>query len=255
MLTQKTVPGWLQNCLQDKKIELWGCADLHGFDLPGIAQDQGLYYALSWAVPVSADIMAQVGLSGPNQAYAREYAKVNSCIIEQAQALEGLLVSQGYKAWALPVSKRTDQMGIKADFPHKTAATRAGLGWVGRNCQLVTRRYGPWVRLGTVFTDLCLACGPAVERHFCGKCMRCVEACPARALSGQAWHPGLPREGILDPGLCDWWKKEHYFQFSQGHNCAICSGVCPYGLKILRNCTPGPGVRPTGRKKLAPKNA
>ncbi|MGM0424813.1 MAG: 4Fe-4S double cluster binding domain-containing protein [Thermodesulfobacteriota bacterium] len=234
MHAQVSIPKWLQEWFENMGIMLWGAADLREFDTPSTDQDGRLPYALSWAIPMSAEIMAQVGLQGPNQAYAKEYVRVNSSITEQAKSLESLLISQGYRAWAMPVSKRTDPVGIKGDFPHKTAATKAGLGWVGRNCQLVTRRYGPWVRLGTVFMDLSLGCGPVMDRHFCGKCKRCVEACPAGALSGRSWHPGLPRESILDPGLCDWWKKEHYYQFNDGHNCAICSGVCPYGLKRLK---------------------
>ncbi|MFP4671327.1 MAG: 4Fe-4S double cluster binding domain-containing protein [Desulfohalobiaceae bacterium] len=190
-----------------------------------------LPYALSWAVPMSAQIMRRVGQKGPDQDYAQEYSRVNSLISKQALELQDLLQEHGYQAWALDVSRRTDPKGIKGDFPHKTAATRAGLGWVGRNCQLVTRKYGPWVRLGTVFTDLVLDCGPALNRHFCGTCMRCVQACPAGALSGKAWKPGLPREALLDAAECDRWKKEHYHHLHQGHNCAICSGVCPYGLK------------------------
>ena len=68
------------------------------------------------------------------------------------------------------------------NFPHKTAATRAGLGWVGRHCQLITRRFGSWVRLGTIFNHIELPCGPPIERNFCGHCKLCVEACPAKAL-------------------------------------------------------------------------
>jgi epoxyqueuosine reductase QueG len=108
------------------------------------------------------------------------------------------------------------------------------LGWVGRHCQLVTRPFGPWVRLGTVFTDLELACGPPIERSFCGSCVRCVEACPARALRGGAWRPGLAREELLDARACDQWKKTHYWQYHQGHNCGICSSVCPWGLRELK---------------------
>jgi epoxyqueuosine reductase QueG len=107
------------------------------------------------------------------------------------------------------------------------------LGWVGRNCQLVTRQYGPWLRLGTVFTDMELACGPPVARSFCGGCVRCVEACPAGALTGEAWVPGIPRREILDAAACDRWKKEHYFEYHQGHNCGICAAVCPYGQKTF----------------------
>jgi epoxyqueuosine reductase QueG len=109
------------------------------------------------------------------------------------------------------------------------------LGWIGRHCQLITRKFGSWIRLGTVFTDMELSLGPPVERHFCGSCIRCVEACPAKALKGKAWYPGIPREEILEAETCDHWKKENYFAYHQGHVCGICSAVCPYGLKVLRD--------------------
>jgi epoxyqueuosine reductase QueG len=134
----------------------------------------------------------------------------------------------------LAASDRTDPVNIKGDFPHKTAATRAGLGWVGRHCQLITRKFGSWVRLGTVFTDMELPSGSPVERSFCGRCIQCVEACPAGALKGNPWYPGLPREEILDVIICDHWKKENYYELHKGHNCGICSAVCPYGLKVLK---------------------
>jgi epoxyqueuosine reductase QueG len=61
-----------------------------------------------------------------------------------------------------------------------------------------------------------------------------VDVCPAEALKGRAWFPGLPREDILDVRKCDEWKKEHYFEFHSGHVCGICSAVCPYALKALK---------------------
>jgi epoxyqueuosine reductase QueG len=65
--------------------------------------------------------------------------------------------------------------------------------------------------------------------------MRCVKACPAKALVGNSWFPGLAREEILDVQACDKWKKKHYPQFHNGHNCGICSAVCPYGSKNVHN--------------------
>jgi epoxyqueuosine reductase QueG len=174
---------------------------------------------------------------GPNQVYADEYARVNNQINKLAGMLVAEIRSRGFRAQALAASDRTDPMNIKGDFPHKTAATRAGLGWIGRHCQLITRKFGSWVRLGTVFTDMELTSGSPVERSFCGRCMQCVEACPAGALKGNPWYPGLPREEILDEKICDRWKKENYFEYHKGHNCGICSAVCPYGLKVLKRRT------------------
>ena len=214
-------------------VDLWGAADLSGFPTPKDPMGAGYPVAISWVVPMDPHIMAGVR-DGPNDGYATEYAAANTRINELAEKLAAEIEAGGHRAQPLAASDRTDTVTIRGDFPHKTAATRAGLGWIGRHCQLVTFKYGPWVRLGTVFTDADLPCGPPVEHDFCGKCISCVEACPAEALSGERWKPGLPREAILDVIACDKWKKTHYLQFHGGHNCGICAAACPFGLKSLR---------------------
>ena len=230
------MPSWLSRWMSTHDIEVWGAADLSDFTTPQDARGQRLPFALSWAIPMNPHIMAGIQ-QGPNQAYADEYSRVNDLIGELARALADEIKNQGFSSYALAVSDRTDKINIKGDFPHKTAATRAGLGWIGRHCQLITRKFGSWLRLGTVFTDMALPLGTPMEREFCGRCVRCVEACPANALTGKAWYPGLLREAILDAAACDRWKKENYFRYHQGHNCGICSAVCPYGQKVLKRQT------------------
>ena len=226
-------PNWLAEWMEAQGITLWGAADLSDFTTPLDQEGKEFAFAIAWAIPMNPQIMANIQ-NGPNQPYADEYARVNNHINELSVALSVEIDKRGFKSKPLAASVRSDTVNIKGDFPHKTVATRAGLGWVGRHCQLITRPFGPWVRLGTVFTDLLFPCGPPIERNFCGKCMSCVEACPANALKGNAWYPGLPREEILDVRVCDQWKKDHYFQYHKGHNCGICSAVCPHGLKVLK---------------------
>jgi epoxyqueuosine reductase len=227
-----TQPDWLVKWLHSRGITLWGGADLRAFPTPADTRGRSFPRALAFAIPMDPYIMASIQ-GGPNQAYAEAYDQVNARINHLAGRLVAEITGRGFGACALAASARTDPANIKGDFPHKTAATRAGLGWIGRNCQLITRPFGPWVRLGTVFTDMELACGPSVTRHFCGDCRRCVEACPAAALTGKAWQPGLPREEILSPAVCDGWKKANYLTYHQGHVCGICAAVCPYGQKVL----------------------
>ena len=226
-------PAWLFTWMNDHGVDVWGGADLQGIPTPRDEAGQGFPGALSFAIPMNPQVMAGIK-DGPDQAYADEYARVNKHISDLSTELVAALRSRGFRSQPLAVSSRTDKANIKGDFPHKTAATRAGLGWVGRHCQLITRPFGSWVRLGTVFTDMELACGPPVERSFCGRCTKCVDACPAGALKGKAWKPGLDREEMLDVWACDEWKKKHYFVYHQGHNCGICSAVCPYGAKTLK---------------------
>jgi epoxyqueuosine reductase len=237
MTTQQTEhsgPQWLADWMSRQDILLWGGADLRTLNEPVEQGGQRFPFAIAWAAPMQPQIMASIS-NGPNQAYADEYARINTRINRLSEALADALVTRGYHALALAASKRTDPVEIRGDFPHKTAATLAGLGWIGRNCQLITRPYGPWVRLGTVFTDLALPCGPPMQRSFCGQCRLCVQACPAKALLGKSWTPETPREALLHVETCDLWKKKHYFAFHNGHNCGICAAVCPYGTRTLRN--------------------
>jgi len=231
---ENLIPEWLVAFMQQQKIELWGAADLRDFKTPNDSDGRNFPVALSFAIPMTPAIMAGIQ-NGPNQAYAEEYTRVNDLINKNAQRLAAEIRRNGFQALALAASERSDPVNIKGDFPQKTAATRAGLGWIGRHCQLITRRFGSWVRLGTVFTDMALAHGTPMERSYCGTCTRCVEACPADALQGSAWVAGMPREEILDAAACDRWKKENYYQYHNGRNCGICSAVCPYSLKILKS--------------------
>lgn len=226
-------PGWLVEWMQLKGILTWGAADLRGFSTPRDNTGQEFPFAVSWAVSVKPSTMADIR-NGPTRVYADEYARLNRFINETAEELAVAIRKKGYRAQPLAASERTDTEGIKGDFPHKTAATRAGLGWIGRHCQLITRKYGSWVRLGTVFTSMELPPGTPSMRSFCGRCSRCVDACPAGALKGQAWYPGLPREEMLDVEKCDRWKKERYSEYHGGHVCGICSAVCPHGLRLLK---------------------
>jgi epoxyqueuosine reductase len=232
-ITSSTFPAWLTKWMEEQSITLWGAADLRNFSTPLDPKGKGFPYAIAWAIPMNPQIMVSIR-NGPNQPYVDEYVRVNNHINELSVALTAKIKKRSFRSKPLAASVRTDTVNIKGDFPHKTAATRAGLGWIGRHCQLITRPFGSWVRLGTVFTDLELPCGPPLTRNFCGKCTRCVEACPAKALTGNPWQPGLPRENILDVRACDQWKKDHYFQYHKGHTCGICSAVCPFGLKVLK---------------------
>jgi epoxyqueuosine reductase len=61
-------------------------------------------------------------------------------------------------------------------------AQRAGLGFVGKHTNLISRRFGNWILIGEIITTLELE-PDAPERNHCGKCTRCIEACPTRAIT------------------------------------------------------------------------
>ena len=63
----------------------------------------------------------------------------------------------------------------------KAWAQQAGLGWVGKHSNLITRDYGSWVFLAELLTNLELPPDAPHSSH-CGTCTRCIEACPTDAI-------------------------------------------------------------------------
>jgi hypothetical protein len=129
--------------MEQQKIVVWGAADIRKFITPKDSTGGGFPRALSYALPMTPAIMAGIQ-HGPNRAYADEYTRVNDLINEIADRLAAEIRRKGFQAQALAASERSDPVNIKGDFPQKTAATRAGLGWIGRHCQLITRKFGSW---------------------------------------------------------------------------------------------------------------
>jgi len=61
-------------------------------------------------------------------------------------------------------------------------AMRAGLGWIGKHTNLISRSLGNWFLIGSVFLDIDLEADPPETEH-CGTCTRCIPACPTGAIT------------------------------------------------------------------------
>lgn len=62
-------------------------------------------------------------------------------------------------------------------------AQRSGLGWIGKNGNLITKVSGSFYFIATLITDLELDADDPFAKDFCGSCRRCIEACPTEAIS------------------------------------------------------------------------
>lgn len=61
-------------------------------------------------------------------------------------------------------------------------AQRAGIGFIGKHTNVISRKFGNWIFLAEILTTLALE-PDAPETNHCGKCSRCIEACPTAAIT------------------------------------------------------------------------
>lgn len=126
-----------------------------------------------------------------------------------------------------------------APVAEKPLAQAAGLGWQGKHSNLVSREYGSWLFLGEIYTTLDLAPSDA-ERDHCGRCTRCLTACPTRAFTGPY---------RLDARRCiSYLTIEHKgpipeeFRAAMGnriYGCDDCLAACPWNKFATATAEPG----------------
>jgi epoxyqueuosine reductase len=111
-------------------------------------------------------------------------------------------------------------------------ARLAGLGWIGKNTMLISRRMGSFTFLGALLIDAELAYDPPHVVNHCGTCTRCLDACPTQAFVG-------PYQ--LDAGRCiSYWTIEQRGVLADHDaarldgwvfGCDICQDICPWNRK------------------------
>jgi epoxyqueuosine reductase QueG len=145
-----------------------------------------------------------------------------------------ILKKDGYKYLSIPADsdriKNTFIAKLYPLFPHKMAATSAGIGWIGRNGLLINPTYGPRLSLATVLTDAPLQSGNPISKSMCGDCRLCVEHCPSEALTGNEWSRSRPYVELVKLKSCKNHKKGSR-SLDGKPNCGLCITVCPYGRK------------------------
>lgn len=123
----------------------------------------------------------------------------------------------------------------------RTWAQRSGLGWIGKNGNLLTKQQGSYFFIATLITDLELQYDDPFARDYCGSCTRCVEACPTGAiLPGKVVNGSqcisyftIELKDMLIPGEM----KGRFDNWTFG--CDTCQEVCPWNRFSKPNNDPG----------------
>lgn len=221
----------LQTHLYSQGAAFVGVGDLREF--PAEAR-HGYPYGIALGVTLDPAIVAQLR-TGPTKAYEAEYNRLNALLKVLAESGAEFLRQQGFEALAAPPTAQVNQSSLSTNFPHKTVATRAGLGWIGKCDLFVTKEFGSAIRLTKIFTNAELPVGTPINETLCGNCQVCVDACPAHAPTGRNWHAGMAREEMYDVHACyrqtELWMEERGIN---NHICGICIAVCPYTQQYLK---------------------
>jgi epoxyqueuosine reductase len=116
-----------------------------------------------------------------------------------------------------------------APILEKALAQKAGLGWIGKNGCFINKDFGSWLLLAEVFTNAFIDPDPPTKKDFCGKCTRCITACPAQCI--------LPNR-TLDARKCiSYLTIEHHSEIpgesqpvlqNKIFGCDVCQSVCPW---------------------------
>ncbi len=186
--------------------------------LYGVKVEQAYEYGIAFAVEMERDMILRAPGLPESVAVTKGY--IDAAII-------GMVLS--YYIRALGYDARNHMDG-SYELVVPCVAQDAGLGEIGRIGVLVTREYGPRVRLGVVSTNMPLLADEPAElgiAAYCGLCSNCAASCPGRALPNGDMHG---EDG-------EWrWKTEADKCFAMwqllGTDCGICLASCPFGSPL-----------------------
>lgn len=145
----------------------------------------------------------------------RSFHFADSILLGQCHQIKSFLVKKGFKSKIIP---------YKPGLYLKDAAALAGIGPIGKNNLLITKKFGSQVRLRALVTEAELTYGTPIHKSsYCKDCNICVDSCPANALE----------QGNYNKDLCHAYCLENLKNLSDDTVlwCNICIENCPVGKK------------------------
>jgi epoxyqueuosine reductase QueG len=172
--------------------------------------------------------------SGANQLAQFDTIHTYNECARAAHSAARYLESRGFFAAGVPAFIPLDMddpgKGMRGEICWRRTGVRAGLGSYGESGALVTKEYGQAVRLSGVVTTADLSPDAPLKEDVCDHCMRCVEACPVNALSGQ---------GKINKKLCG----DNIFKFGFRYFQKVIKGMMDKPNEELQEIIDGHGLR------------
>ncbi len=225
--------AFIRSRLISRGADLIGIGDLR--KLPSEVR-ANLPVGIAVAIRLPKDIAKSLeGL--PTAQYYEQYVSINKKLDALVEYGAEILEKQGYRAIAQTkayVGKA--QTDYQTRLPHKTVATRAGLGWIGKCALLVTEPFGSAVRISSILTDAPLVAAEPIDQSRCGVCAICKDACPGEAVLGKNWHAGADRDEYFDARACRETARRRSWKSLQMEIslCGRCIAACPYTQRYCK---------------------
>lgn len=219
-----------------KQILIKEGASLVGFgDISELVKGQkdNMKYGISVVVRMTPNIVKDIQ-NGPSEEYYFEYKRLNLLLDHLVIVGATFLKEKGFKALAQTTKSVKEFGNYRTLFPHKSFATRSGIGWIGKCALLVTEEYGSAIRISSILTNALLVVSKPINHAKCGSCMVCVNACPAGAASGQEWDLVKDRDEFFNPVLCRKQARERAKKIGIEETiCGKCIQICPYTQRYI----------------------
>ena len=197
----------------------WGIGDISGLHPLSIEFPKALSFYLSYVPTFEAY----------NEGEFHDLLMgVRKKMVDLIARASNIFQSKEIKHLAIPQTGQ-DPETLMAVFPHKLAAVRAGLGWIGKSSLLITELHGPRIHLATILFDLDITSDDPVTKSGCGDCDACVAACPYGCVKDVDWIPGIAREELIDAHGCSNIREGMIDSLGHKDECGFCLLSCPRG--------------------------